>query len=130
MRVTKAIREYITDEIDEIYEPYFKELKREEADILDLSRKVNDYLKKRVEKFSYEVRNEFLNDFGLEYKDYLNILKFNSGDIKWWIERYSPEAKSLEKSREELNNRRDKAIRDTIAMLELGGTKKELDEVL
>lgn len=130
MRITKAIREYITDEINEMYQPKFTALTKEENDLEDLSQKIYERLKERVKEFNQELKDEFLSIAGFTYKDSADITNFSMSDITWWVKRKSPQAKSLEQRREELNRQRDRSIRNTIAMLELGGTKAELDEAL
>ncbi len=130
MRITKAIREYITDEINEMYRPKFTALTKEENDLKDLSRKIYEHLEEHVKEFNQELKEEFLNIAGFAYGDRDDITIFSMRDITWWVERKSPQAKSLEQRRAELNRRRDKSIRNTIAMLELGGSRTELDEAL
>ena len=130
MRITKAIREYITDEINEMYQPKFAALAKEENDLKDLSRKIYEHLEEHVKVFNQNLKDEFLSIAGFAYCDRDGITIFSMRDITWWVERKSPQAKSLERRREELNRRRDKSIRNTIAMLELGGSRTELDEAL
>ena len=129
MKMTKAIREFIEEQVTERAESNAKltEL-REAADAA--SNRWNNALEVARKEFDAKLA-ELGATYGLAYTDYYGnpadpqISNFRNADC-----RYLPEVKAYDEYRAQLNSKRDRAIKDIIVSMELGGTKKELMEMI
>ena len=129
MKMTKAIREFIEEQVTERAENDAKlnEL-REAADTA--CNRWNNALEAARKEFDTKLA-ELGATHGLAYTDYYGnhadpqISNFRNADC-----RYLPEVKAYDEYRAQLNNKRDRAIKDIIVSMELGGTKKELMEMI
>lgn len=128
MKVTKLIREYVTDEVSKVYDA-----------------KVNPYSEQaKIDKEKIEVFKEYL-----KVQQRIEIEKFISENVlfeKHWKGNITPYEVSTsvpyfgsahtqamldeEKWREENSKAKNKKIRDIILSLELGATKHELEAML
>ena len=129
MKMTKTIREFIVEQVTERVES--------NANLIEL-REAADAACNRWNNALEAVRKEFdakLAELGathgLAYTDYYGnpanpqISSFRNADC-----RYLPEVKAYDEYRAQLNSKRDRAIKDIIVSMELGGTKKELMEMI
>ena len=129
MKMTKTIREFIEEQVTERAENDAKlnEL-REAADTA--CNRWNNALEAARKEFDTKLA-ELGATHGLAYTDYYGnhadpqISNFRNADC-----RYLPEVKAYDEYRAQLNNKRDRAIKDIIVSMELGGTKKELMEMI
>lgn len=129
MKMTKTIREFIEEQVTERAESNAKlnEL-REAADAA--CNRWNNALEAVRKEFDVKLA-ELGATHGLAYTDYYGnpanpqISNFRNADC-----RYLPEVKAYDEYRAQLNNKRDRAIKDIIVSMELGGTKKELMEMI
>lgn len=129
MKMTKTIREFIEEQVTERAESNAKltEL-REAADAA--SNRWNNALEVARKEFDAKLA-ELGATYGLAYTDYYGnpadpqISNFRNADC-----RYLPEVKAYDEYRAQLNNKRDRAIKDIIVSMELGGTKAELMEMI
>lgn len=129
MKMTKAIREFIEEQVTERADNDAKlnEL-REAADTA--CNRWNNALEAARKEFDTKLA-ELGATHGLAYTDYYGnhadpqISNFRNADC-----RYLPEVKAYDEYRAQLNNKRDRAIKDIIVSMELGGTKKELMEMI
>ena len=129
MKMTKAIREFIEEQVTERAESNAKlnEL-REAADTA--CNRWNNALEVARKEFDAKLA-ELGATHGLAYTDYYGnpanpqISNFRNADC-----RYLPEVKAYNEYRAQLNNKRDRAIKDIIVSMELGSTKKELMEMI
>ena len=129
MKMTKTIREFIEEQVTERAENDAKlnEL-REAADTA--CNRWNNALEAARKEFDTKLA-ELGAAHGLAYTDYYGnhadpqISNFRNADC-----RYLPEVKAYDEYRAQLNNKRDRAIKDIIVSMELGGTKKELMEMI
>lgn len=131
MKVTKAIREYITEEIDEIFAPKLAAIKEEKEKIREQAKQYVIYYVKKCDEFNKELEADFKEQTGYEYTPKYTSRRFV--ECKLYeddVTLSNPRYKELRDQEEHLEEKRNKSLRKTIAMLELGGTKTELDEVL
>ena len=69
--------------------------------------------------------------YGLVYQTYSGeVVHPQIYSFQYVESRYLPEVKAYDEYRAQLNNKRDRAIKDIIVSMELGGTKKELMEMI
>ena len=129
MKMTKAIREFIEEQVTERAESNAKLIElRETADAA--CNRWNNALEAARKEFDAKLA-ELGATHGLAYTDYYGnpanpqISSFRNADC-----RYLPEVKAYDEYRAQLNNKRDRAIKDIIVSMELGGTKKELMEMI
>lgn len=129
MKMTKTIREFIEEQVTERAESNAKLIElREAADTA--SNRWNNALEAARKEFDAKLA-ELGATYGLAYTDYYGnpadpqISNFRNADC-----RYLPEVKAYDEYRAQLNSKRDRAIKDIIVSMELGGTKKELMEMI
>ena len=129
MKMTKTIREFIEEQVTERAESNAKlnEL-REAADAA--CNRWNNALEAARKEFDVKLA-ELGATHGLAYTDYYGnhadpqISNFRNVDC-----RYLPEVKAYNEYKAQLDSKRDRAIKDIIVSMELGGTKKELMEMI
>ena len=129
MKMTKTIREFIEEQVTERAESNAKLIElRETADAA--CNRWNNALEAARKEFDAKLA-ELGATHGLAYTDYYGnpadpqISSFRNVDC-----RYLPEVKTYDEYRAQLNSKRDRAIKDIIVSMELGGTKKELMEMI
>ena len=129
MKMTKAIREFIEEQVTERAESNAKLIELREAADAACNR-WNNALEAARKEFDAKLA-ELGATHGLAYTDYYGnpadpqISSFRNADC-----RYLPEVKAYNEYKAQLNNKRDRAIKDIIVSMELGGTKKELMEMI
>ena len=129
MKMTKAIREFIEEQVTERAENDAKLIELREAADAACNR-WNSALEAARKEFDTKLA-ELGATHGLAYTDYYGnhadpqISNFRNADC-----RYLPEVKAYDEYRAQLNSKRDRAIKDIIVSMELGGTKKELMEMI
>ena len=129
MKMTKTIREFIEEKVTERAESNAKLIElRETADAA--CNRWNNALEAARKEFDAKLA-ELGATHGLAYTDYYGnpanpqISSFRNADC-----RYLLEVKAYDEYRAQLNSKRDRAIKDIIVSMELGGTKKELMEMI
>ena len=129
MKMTKTIREFIEEQVTERAESNAKLIELRET--ADAARdRWNNALEAARKEFDAKLA-ELGATHGLAYTDYYGnpanpqISSFRNTDC-----RYLPEVKAYDEYRAQLNSKRDRAIKDIIVSMELGGTKKELMEMI
>ena len=129
MKMTKTIREFIEEQVTERAESNAKLIELREA--ADAARDSwNNALEAARKEFDAKLA-ELGATHGLAYTDYYGdpadpqISSFRNVDC-----RYLPEVKAYDEYRAQLNSKRERAIKDIIVSMELGGTKKELMEMI
>ena len=129
MKMTKTIREFIEEQVTERAESNAKLIELREAADAACNR-WNNALEAARKEFDAKLA-ELGATYGLAYTDYYGnpadpqISNFRNADC-----RYLPEVKAYDEYRAQLNSKRDRAIKDIIVSMELGGTKKELMEMI
>ena len=129
MKMTKTIREFIEEQVTERAESNAKLIELREAADAACNR-WNNALEAVRKEFDAKLA-ELGTTHGLAYTDYYGnpadpqISSFRNVDS-----RYLPEVKAYDEYRAQLNSKRDRAIKDIIVSMELGGTKKELMEMI
>ena len=129
MKMTKTIREFIEEQVTERAESNAKLIELREAG--DAARDSWNNAKEAARKGFDAKLAELGATYGLAYTDYYGnpadpqISNFRNADC-----RYLPEVKAYDEYRAQLNSKRDRAIKDIIVSMELGGTKKELMEMI
>lgn len=123
MRVTKLIRDYITNSVNEKYQPLF--------DRLD-----DSHFKECVEAFRKEMQEvliaQFVKRFGDDYSpEQLNeVSKGISVSLPYYYELRCKYHMQNAEARSRLRDRREKDINSILINLELGGSKEYLDRLL
>ncbi len=135
MKVTKIIREYVEEKINAKYQPALDAV---EAKYKDENNEYNEKLVATQQLMEATVREEFRKLFAeyfpneaLEEMVPENLKKGRNWVTTPYCYSYSP--KFREAQNEELSairTKRDKAIKNVLIGLELGGTKKDLDRLL
>ena len=129
MKMTKTIREFIEEQVTERAESNAKLIELREAADAACNR-WNNALEAARKEFDAKLA-ELGATHGLAYTDYYGnpanpqISNFRNADS-----RYLPEVKAYDEYRAQLNSKRNRAIKDIIVSMELGGTKKELMEMI
>ena len=129
MKMTKTIREFIEEQVTERVESNAKLIELREAADAACNR-WNNVLEAARKEFDAKLA-ELGATHGLAYTDYYGnpanpqISSFRNADC-----RYLPEVKAYDEYRAQLNSKRDRAIKDIIVSMELGGTKAELMEMI
>ena len=129
MKMTKAIREFIEEQVTERAESDAKLIELREAADAACNR-WNNALEAARKEFDAKLA-ELGATHGLAYTDYYGnpanpqISNFRNADC-----RYLPEVKAYDEYKAQLNSKRDRAIKDIIVSMELGGTKAELMEMI
>lgn len=129
MKMTKTIREFIEEQVTERVESNAKLIELREAADAACNR-WNNALEAVRKEFDAKLA-ELGATHGLAYTDYYGnpanpqISSFRNADC-----RYLLEVKAYDEYRAQLNSKRDRAIKDIIVSMELGGTKKELMEMI
>ena len=129
MKMTKAIREFIEEQVTERAKNDAKlnEL-REAADVA--RKRWDDVLKEAKKEFNAKLA-ELGEAYGLVYQTYSGeVVHPQIYSFQYVESRYLPEVKAYDEYRAQLDNKRDRAIKDIIVSMELGGTKKELMEMI
>ena len=129
MKMTKAIREFIEEQVTERAENDAKLNELREA--ADAARKRwDDVLKEAKKEFNAKLA-ELGEAYGLVYQTYSGeVVHPQIYSFQYVESRYLPEVKAYNEYKAQLNNKRDRAIKDIIVSMELGGTKKELMEMI
>ena len=129
MKMTKTIREFIEEKVTECAENDAKLIELREAAGAACNR-WNSALEAVQKEFDIKLA-ELGAVHGLAYTDYYgNPASPRVGNFRNVDCRYLPEVKAYDEYRAQLNNKRDHAIKDIIVSMELGGTKKELMEMI
>ena len=129
MKMTKTIREFIEEQVTERAESNAKLIELREAADAACNR-WNNALEAARKEFNAKLA-ELGTTHGLAYTDYYGdpadpqISSFRNVDC-----RYLPEVKAYNEYKAQLDSKRDRAIKDIIVSMELGGTKKELMEMI
>ena len=129
MKMTKTIREFIEEQVTERAESNAKLIELRET--ADAARERWDNAKEAARKEFNAKLAELGVAHGLACIDYYGkpvnpqITGFQYVDC-----RYLPEVKAYDEYKAQLNSKRDRAIKDIIVSMELGGTKKELMEMI
>ena len=131
MKMTKAIREFIEEQVTERAESASNTRLTELREAADAAcNRWNSALEAAQKEFDAKLA-ELGATHGLAYTDYYgNPAAPRIGYFKNTECRYLPEVKAYDEYRAQLNSKRDRAIKDIIVSMELGGTKKELMEMI
>ena len=129
MKMTKAIREFIEEQVAERAENNAKLIELREA--ADVARKRwDDVLKDAKKEFNTKLA-ELGEAHGLVCQTYSgNVVYPQIYSFQYVDSRYLSEVKAYDEYRAQMNSKRDRAIKDIIVSMELGGTKKELMEMI
>ena len=124
MRVTKIIREYVEQSVNEIYNPLIQDCSK---DYQKRNDEVQDILEKMTEEFDAAAK-KMIKEHGFTINSSwnekeANIITYSGAFGK---KEYEP----IVKERNRLRDERMQKIQEILVSLELGGTKAELDEML
>ena len=123
MRVTKIIREYVEEAVNEIYNPLIENCSK---DYSKKKNEVEDILKKMVDEFNVAAKG-VIKEHGFTIDSWCGEEKHI---ISYSCNFGNKEYKSVADKRNELRDEKRRKIQDILVNLELGGTKAELDEML
>ena len=132
MRVTKIIREYIEDRVNERYPMPEKVQTAAELAFEDLKERCKIFIKAEAEKFA----KAYVEDF--ERIAYHNSTDLPEQKIASFCEGMCLSYRTLEfkaekeytEAKRRVRDKREKAVRDVCVQLELGATKADLDAIL
>lgn len=131
MKMTKAIREFIEEQVTERAEGASNVRLTELREAADAAcERWNSALEAARKEFDAKLA-ELGAAHGLTYTDYYGnpedpqIGNFRNTDC-----RYLPEVKAYNEYKAQLDRKRDRAIKDIIVSMELGGTKQELMDMI
>lgn len=131
MKMTKAIREFIEEQVTERAESASNTRLTELREAADAAREHwNNALEAARKEFNAKLA-ELGAAYGFAYIGYSGkpadpqISGFSCADG-----RYLPEVKAYNEYKAQLDSKRARAIKDIIVSMELGGTKKELIEMI
>ena len=135
MKVTKIIREYIEEKIDAKYDPMIKEVEGKYSDEID---EYKNTLNSVADKLEIYARQEFRKALAKYYTPERldDLLPTDIHNRRYLVNipyAYNTCTKYVTMRDEELATlraKRDKAIKNVLIGLELGGTKKDLDRLL
>ena len=129
MKMTKTIREFIEEQVTERAESNAKLTELREA--ADAAReRWDDVLKEAKKEFNTKLA-ELGEAHGLVCQTYSgNVVYPQIYSFQYVDSRYLPEVKAYDEYKAQLDGKRDRAIKDIIVSMELGGTKKELMEMI
>ena len=130
MKMTKAIREFIEEQVTERLEAATAERKQELKERADLARSNWKNMLDNA-KLAFEAQLlEMANSIGYEYIGYDGVrsnpgISFHCVDYRGLaaVKEYDEYCLSIQR-------KQAKAVRDVIASMEMGGTKKELMEMI
>lgn len=126
MRVTKIVREYIEDSVNKALSEKSTAEKEYEAfhkDIRQFIEQVEDEVRHMVDEAieNYRITHNIPDDIKITQTDYTLV---HCGD---WNSALRNEANAMKKKRDA---EKERAVKDIILTLELGGTKADLDIML
>ena len=132
MRVTRVIREYIEQKVEERYPMPEKVQTAAQLEYDDLLKRCKVFVQNEAEKFV----KAYVND--IEKVSWGGHNDCDEQKIKDFVERASASFSGItlkvdteyQKARRKLNEKRAKAVREIIVELELGATKADLAELL
>ena len=131
MKMTKAIREFIEEQVTERAESASNTRLTELREAADTAReRWNDALETARKEFNAKLA-ELGTAHGLAYADYSGKpASPRTSGFSCIDYRYLPEVKAYDEYKAQLNSKRARAIKDIIVSMELGGTKAELMEMI
>ena len=136
MKVTKIIREYIEEKINAKYSPMIEAVKAKYDDADKTCEETKEAVRKSLEQCARDEFRKALAEF-YSPEDLEELLPHDINNQNRNVVsspyRYSIAPKHAKARAEEidaLQNKRDKAIRNVLIGLELGGTKQDLDRLL
>ena len=131
MKMTKAIREFIEEQVTERAESASNTKLTELREAADAARdRWADALEAARKEFDAKLA-ELGVAHGLAYIDYYGKpADPKIGNFSCTDNRYLPEVKAYNEYKAQLDSKRARAIKDIIVSMELGGTKAELMEMI
>ena len=131
MKMTKAIREFIEEQVTERAEGASNVRLTELREAADAAReRWNGALEAARKEFDAKLA-ELGAAHGFTCTDYSGKpVNPQIGGFSYTDGRYLPEVKAYNEYKRQLDNKRDRAIKDIIVSMELGGTKQELMEMI
>lgn len=131
MKMTKAIREFIEEQVTERAESASNTRLTELREAADAAReRWNDALEMARQEFDAKLA-ELGAAHGLTYTDYSGRpASPRTSGFSCTDGRYLPEVKAYHEYKAQLDSKRARAIKYIIVSMELGGTKKELMEMI
>ena len=131
MKMTKAIREFIEEQVTERAESASNTRLTELREAADAAReRWNNALEAARKEFDAKLA-ELGAAHGLAYISYSGVpADPHIGNFSCTDGRYLPEVKAYHEYKAQLDSKRARAIKDIIVSMELGGTKKELMEMI
>lgn len=127
MRVTKTVREYIEEQVRVKFPQ--TEVEKQAQVNSELVCKANEEIRNRIAKASAEIVLAVGAEFGIT-EDMAHNKAYDPYPRYEYTDFNSPIAKKANTAREERKRSAEKAVKDIIVTLELGGTKADLEKML
>lgn len=131
MKVTKIVREFVEEEVNKKYP--MPELDKAAAAQLD---KDISIVKERIKKEAGEFIFNKMKEAGLQFEegvisvDNVNWRYLNKDNVIYYTGTINAVRAAYEEVSNKVKTKRETALKDILVNLELGGTKKELMEML
>ena len=133
MRVTKLIKEYVEEEVSKAFSNYkeeeLKELKDKNTEIKEYIDNINEKLRNESQKIIEEIVQKFNIEDSYPDNKYRNSLEVRYNPIEY-NEYYTVLRKEIDKIDQEKRNKINETIKNILIELELGATKKDLDQMI
>lgn len=130
MKVTKLIREYVEEQVASVYVPAIKKLEDQQKE----EAKEREAAKERIKQIVAEAEAKAIMTLETEFPSYIiRPMNYSRTNFHTMVctssspEYYNPE---LEQRIDDLKTAKVKAIKSILTDLELGATRKELDEMI
>lgn len=130
MKVTKLIREYVEEQVTSVYAPAIKKLEDQQKE----EAKEREAAVERIKQIVEEAEAKAIMTLETEFPSYITRpMNYSRTDFRTMVcsnnrpEYYNSE---LEQRISELKTAKVKAIKSILTDLELGATRKELDEMI
>lgn len=130
MKVTKIVREYITETVNNKYQPLIDAVNEKYAGCEDKVAEIKEQTRKELNEMVRKVFRERLAPFYTEeaLETLMGERYLVDSPSSWRV--CTTEAQKRNDETEKLTNERDTAIKNILITLELGGTKADLDRLL
>lgn len=122
MKVTKIIREYVEEQVGKIYDNKI-------VDVWEMKENLRTEVENIVNEYLQQVNDNIINILKKENIEVVPYCK-NDSFIVDLARLDFPQVNKQNDINRELTREKGQKIREILATLELGGTKKDLDEML
>ena len=132
MKVTKIVREYITETVNNKYQPLLDAIEKKYAGANERVEEVKEQTRKELNDVAIKLFRERLAPFYTP-EDLDNLVNDNryfvNAPSDYWAA-HPIQCKKRDEEMAKVRDERDAAVKNILITLELGGTKADLDRLL